>query len=143
MHSGHIVREISPGGGVAIRDAHCQYVLRRLRSDALEVEIVGTDRGQFGSAAIDEVTLALFREPELTLFVDASRASFSVPSVSRAWARFFDTNRRQLKRVAILASSRGMEVTMGIVRHLSDTAHLIQIYSDREAYEARKGLPAS
>ena len=139
MHDSNLVREISPGGGVVLRDANCQYVLRRLRSDALEVEIVGTDKGQFGSAAIDEVTLALFREPALALFVDASRASFTAPSVSRAWARFFDMNRKQLKRVAILASSKGMELTMGIVRHLSDTAHLIQIYSDREAYEARKG----
>ncbi len=136
--SGSIVREIAPDGNVVVRDGKCRYVFRRLRPGAIEVEIVGTDRGQFGTAAIDEVALALMRERSLELFVDASQGSIVSIGASGAWTRFLEVNREGLKRVTILASSRPMALTMAIVRHLSNTGDLMQICPGREAYEARK-----
>jgi hypothetical protein len=39
------------------------------------VRIEGTDKGQFGTAALDEIAIAIVRERPVELFVDASRAS--------------------------------------------------------------------
>jgi hypothetical protein len=133
-----IVREISRDGSVVIRDARCTFVFRRLRAGVLEIEIVGADNGQFGTATIDEVALALIRERSLELFVDMSGGSMPSVSVSSAWTRFFELKRDSFKRVTILAASRGVALTMAIVRHLSNTGDLMQILSDREIYEARK-----
>lgn len=133
-----ITREIDPNGSIVISDRQCKFVFRRLRAGVLEIQIIGCDNGQFGTAMIDEVAVALLREGSLELFVDASDASMPAVSVSNAWAQFFSLNRASLKRVRILVRSKGVALTMQIVRHLSNVGDLIQIYSDREPYEARK-----
>jgi hypothetical protein len=77
-------------------------------------------------------------ERSVELFVDASRGSLTALDVSRLWTRFFEVYRGNLKRVTFLASSKGVALTMAIVRHLSNTGDLIRIHSERELYEARK-----
>ncbi len=142
MTTGKITREIASDGSVVVTDARCKIVFRRIRPKAVEIQIAGIDNGQFGTAMIDEVAVALLRERPLELFIDASDASMPAVSVAKGWTHFFALNRDSLKRVRILVGSRALELTMEIVRHLSDTGHLMQIYSDRELYEARKAAPA-
>src|SRR5260221_11794457 len=142
MTTGKITREIASDGSVVVTDARCKIVFRRIRPKAVEIQIAGIDNGQFGTAMIDEVAVALLRERPLELFIDASDASMPAVSVANAGTHFFALNRDSLKRVRILVGSRALELTMEIVRHLSDTGHLMQIYSDRELYEARKAAPA-
>jgi hypothetical protein len=134
----NITREMKPDGSVVISDQHCKFTFRRLRTGVLEVKIVGADNGQFGTATIDEIALALMRERSLELFIDASEASMPKVSVSKAWTQFFSLNRDNLKRVRILTASKSVAITMAIVRHLSDIGGLMQIYSDQELYHARK-----
>ena len=59
-------------------------------------------------------------------------------AVSQAWTRFIALNQKDLKRVSVLVSSRSVALTMAIAQHLSNTGKLMQIYSDRELYEARR-----
>jgi hypothetical protein len=138
MTAGKITREIAEDGSVVISDARCKVVFRRIRPGALEIEIAGTDNGQFGTVMIDEVALALVRERPLELFIDAGDASMPAVSVAKGWTDFFSLNQESFKRVRILAGSKAVALTMKIVQHLSDTGDLMHIYSDRELYEARK-----
>ena len=41
---------------------------------------------------------------------------------------FFKLNRKDLKRVSVLVSSKTVELTIAIAKHLSETGNLIQIY---------------
>ncbi len=138
-----IVREIASDGSIVIRDERCACSFRRLRAGAIEVRIVGTDSGQFGTAIIDEVALAIVREGSIELLLDATESSIMSVAVSTAWARFFELNRHNVKRVTVLATSKATTLAMGMVRYLSKTGDLIQIHSDRVRYEARKQMLAS
>lgn len=143
MSADKVTREIAQDGSVVVSDARCRIVFRRIRPGVLEIQIAGTDNGQFGTAMIDEVAVALMRERPLELFVDASNASMPAVSVAKGWIHFFALNHKNLKRVRILAGSKEVTLTMQIVRHLSDTGNLLHIYSDREIYDARKAMSAS
>lgn len=131
-------REIGPGGRVTLSDGRCTFTYERPRPGVLEIRISGTDSGQFGTATLDEVSLALRRERPLELFVDAAEASMPAVSVSQDWTRFIALNQKDLKRVSVLVSSKSVALTMAIAQHLSNTGKLMQIYSDRELYESRK-----
>lgn len=131
-------REVGPGGRVTIADGRCTFVYERPRAGVLEIRIVGTDSGQFGTATLDEIAIALRRERPLELFVDAAEAAMPAVSVSQEWTRFIALNQKDLTRVSVLVSSKSVALTMAIAQHLSSTGKLMQIYSDRELYEARR-----
>ena len=131
-------RETNPDGSVVLREARGTFTYTRPAAGILEIVIEGTDNGQFGTATLDEISLALMRERPLELFVDASAASMPAVPVSREWARFFANNAKDLKRVSVLVSSKTVELTIAIAQHLSQTGKLIQIYSDAELFEARR-----
>jgi hypothetical protein len=131
-------RDVQPDGSVVLRAGRCTFEYRRLRPHAVEVRIEGIDNGQFGTATLDELAVALVRERPLELFVDASAASMPAVAVSREWTHFFSLNQKDLRRVSILVSSKSVELTIAIAQHLSRTGRLIQIYSDAELYAARR-----
>ncbi len=103
----------------------------------LHVVVAGHDRGQFGTATLDEIRHEILRHQPLELFVDASQALSISPSVSEAWTRFFSQDRAKLSRVSVLVGSKAISLTVAIAQHLSRTGNLIQIYTDRELFEAR------
>ena len=131
-------REAATDGSVKLSAGRCTFTFTRLAAGVLDVRIEGTDKGQFGTAALDEIALAIVRERPIELFVDASKASMPTVSVSQEWTRFFKLNRKDLKRVSVLVSSKSVELTIAIAKHLSETGNLIQIYSDPTLFEARK-----
>lgn len=139
MNTSALARELEPDGTVVLKAGRGVFRYRRLRPGALEVRIEGVDSGQFGSATLDEIAMALVRERPLELFIDASAASMPAVEVSREWTRFFALNRKDLTRVSVLVSSKSVELTVAIAQHLSQTGRLIQIYSDAELFEVRKG----
>ena len=131
-------REAFPDGRLVLRAGRCTFEYRRLRPHVVEVRIQGTDKGQFGTATLDELAVALIRERPLELFIDASLASMPGVDVSREWTRFFSLNQKDLLRVSVLVSSKSVELTIAIAQHLSRTGRLIQMYSDAELYTARR-----
>ena len=139
MNTSALARALEPDGTVVLKAGRGTFRYRRPRPGTLEVRIEGVDSGQFGSATLDEIALALVRERPLELFIDASAASMPTVEVSREWTRFFALNRKDLTRVSVLVSSKSVELTVAIAQHLSQTGKLIQIYSDAELFEARKG----
>src|SRR5436190_3999158 len=132
-------RELDPGERVTLSDPRCSFTYERPRPGVLEIRIAGTDSGQFGTAAVDEISNRLRRERPLELFVDAAEASMPAVKVSQDWTRFIALNQKDLKRVSVLVSSKSVALTMAIAQHLSNTGTLMQIYSDRDLYEARRG----
>ena len=133
-----VQREAASDGSVKLSAGRCTFTFTRPAHGVLDVRIEGTDKGQFGTAALDEIALALVRERPIELFVDASQASMPTVAVSKEWTRFFKLNRKDLKRVSVLVSSKSVELTIAIAKHLSETGNLIQIYSDPALFEARK-----
>jgi len=133
-----VQRETTADGSVRLSAGRCAFLFSRPRAGVLEVRIEGTDKGQFGTAALDEIALAIVRERPIELFVDASKASMPTVAVSREWTRFFKLNRKDLKRVSVLVGSRSVELTIAIAKHLSETGNLIQIYTDAALFESRK-----
>lgn len=131
-----VTRTTAAGGVTELSSAQGQFSFRRLGAGALLVTITGNDTGQFGTAALDEIRLEIMRYGALELFVDAGQALLVSPEVSQEWTRFFSTTRSQLKRVSVLTGSRLINLTVAIAQHLSNTGNLIQIYSDRELFEA-------
>jgi hypothetical protein len=118
----------------------CVFTYRRPRPGILLVAIAGHDKGEFGTATLDEISLALKRDRPLELFVDASEAVGAAVSVSDDWTRFFSTNRSDFVRVHVLSGSKVVKLTVAIAQHLSRTGDLIQIYSDPQIFESRLGL---
>lgn len=135
--SATIQRTLGSDGTVTLKDDRCTFTFRS-SPGVLDIRIEGVDRGQLGSAPLDEIARALVRDRPLELFVDATRASMPTVEVSRDWTRFFSLNQKDLQRVSVLVSSKSVELTIAIAQHLSQTGKLIQIYSDEEIYEARK-----
>lgn len=132
-----IQREIGSDGSVVLKDARCSFTFRS-SPGVLDIRIDGIDKGQLGSAPLDEIARALVRDRPLELFIDATSASMPAVEVSQAWTRFFSLNQKDLKRVSVLVGSKSVALTIAIAQHLSQTGKLIQIYSDEELYEARK-----
>jgi hypothetical protein len=134
----NLTREVAPDGSVVVRAGRGAYHFRRPAQGVVEILIEGTDNGQFGTAALDEIALALVRERPLELFIDASAASMPAVAVSREWTRFLAGNRKDLKRVSVLVASKSVELTIAIAQHLSQTGKLIQIYTDPELFGQRR-----
>jgi hypothetical protein len=133
-----VQRETAADGSVRLSAGRCTFTFTRPAPGVVDVRIEGTDKGQFGSAALDEIALAIVRERPIELFVDASKASMPTVAVSKEWTNFFKLNRKDLKRVSVLGSSKSVELTIAIAKHLSETGNLIQIYSVPALFEARK-----
>lgn len=123
-------------GAFELESGAGRFVFRRPAPGALLVTIVGNDTGQFGTAALDEIRLEIMRAGAIELLIDAEQAVLVSPEVSQEWTRFFAVTRPQLKRVSVLTGSRLINLTVAIAQHLSNTGNLIQIYSDRELFDA-------
>jgi len=133
-----VQREAAADGSVKLSAGRCTFTFTRPAPGVVDVRIAGTDKGQFGTAALDEIALAIVRERPIELFVDASEASMPAVAVSQEWTRFFKLNRKDLKRVSVLVSSKSVKLTIEIAKHLSETGNLIQVYSDPALFQARK-----
>lgn len=130
-------RETLPNGQLKLSAGDCTFLFRRLRSGVLHVTITGDDRGEFGTATLDEIRMEIMRNKPLELFVDARAATGAALTVSNEWTKFFSTERENLKRVSVLVGSKVVSLTVAIAQHLSRTGNLIQIYSDPEMFDAR------
>jgi hypothetical protein len=96
---------------------------------------VGYDKGQFGTAPFDEIGAILRVHTPLELFIDARNAIGATVRVSQDWTSYFAQHKHHFTRIHMLVGSKLIELTAGIVRHLSRTHNLIQIYSDTAVFE--------
>ncbi|MFN3652293.1 MAG: hypothetical protein ACK47B_22170 [Armatimonadota bacterium] len=135
-----IERETLRDGSVRLREGDCSLVFTRLRPGVVLLTVYGHDTGRFGSAPFAELQGAVdrFRAP-IELFVDTRQATRVDPKVSDAWTAWFVENRGSLKRVSLLVGSKGLELTVSLVKHFSHTGGLMTIYTDLEQFEEAIG----
>jgi hypothetical protein len=132
-----VTREILPRGLIRLSSGRASFEFARPRPGRLLVTIKGMDNGQFGPSTLDEITAALNREGSIELFIDARDALGVTAGVSDEWTRFFIAQQSRLRRVHVLAASKGVTLAVSIAKHLSRTGDLIQIYSDPGVFEGR------
>lgn len=137
MSNTGIERTTLADGRLQLAAGRCSFTYERVRPGVLRVVVEGSDKGQFGTAALDEIRLELLRHRPLELFIDAEAAQMVTVDVNREWTQFFSLNREHLTRVSVLVGSKALELTVAIAQHLSRTGNLLQIYSDRELFETR------
>ena len=137
MSESTINRELLGGGAVLLTAPGCSFEFRRPEPGKLHVIVKGHDRGMFGTSTLDELSAAVARDGKIAIFVDAREVTGVAVGVSEEWRRFFERNRENLSRVHVLVGSRVFELTVAIVRHLSNTGNLIRIYSDPEQFAAQ------
>ena len=129
-------RETRPDGEIVLAADDLSFSFRRLRrADALLVTVTGYDRGQLGTAALDEIAAAV-RLPRIELFVDARAATGVTTAVREEWTGWFQRNQAHLARVHILVGDRFMTSVVAVAQHLARVGSLIQIHSDPARFEA-------
>jgi hypothetical protein len=134
-----IERQIIQDGVVRLHSDGCTFVFRRLRPGVVLMQVSGDDKGQFGTAAQDEVALEFRRVTQpVTLFIDTTGALGPVTKVMESWAEWFEGNRKRLGHVAILIprEAKVLQLTVAIAKHLSGTGDLIAIHLDRGNFDA-------
>jgi hypothetical protein len=129
--------ETLPDGSERMTVGDAAFEFARPRANVLVVTITGYDKGQFGTAPLDEIGSVLRVAAPVQLFVDARNAVGATVRVSQDWTSFFSRHQRELAHVHVLAGSKMVELTVAIARHLSRTGNLIQIYSDPGIFEAQ------
>lgn len=130
-------RELLPDGSVRMTSGESAFVFARPTPAVLVVTITGYDKGQFGTAPLDEIGSVLRLGTPVHLFVDARNAVGATVRVSEDWSGFLSRHRAELAHVHVLVGSKMVELTVAIARHLSRTDRLIQIYSDPAIFESQ------
>jgi hypothetical protein len=130
-------RELLADGSVRLTSGESAFKFTRPQARVLVVTVTGYDKGQLGTAPLDEIGSVLRVAAPLQLFVDARNAVGATVRVSQDWTSFFSRHRQDLAHVHVLAGSKMVELTVAIARHLSRTDSLIQIYSDPAIFEAQ------
>ncbi len=129
-------RAVLPDGSVRMIAESSRFVFVRPTPRTLAISFTGYDKGQFGTAPFDEIGAILRVHSPLELFVDARNAVGATVRVSQDWTSYFSQHKHDFTRIHVLAGSKLIALTIGIVQHLSRTGNLIQIYSDGEAFDA-------
>ena len=134
-----VTRETVDPQTVRLSAGGCSFTYRRLKPGKLLLAISGDDKGQFGTAAIDEVNAEFDRFGKLTLFVDAYNASGPATSVMEAWTAYFAANRPKFNNIGILVApqSKLLHLTVSIVQHLSGMGGQLRVFgSDQDFTKA-------
>ena len=134
-----IERQVIQDGVVRLSSDGCTFHIRRLRPGVVFMQVSGDDKGQFGTAAQDEVAQEFRRVAQpVTLFIDTTGALGPVTKVMESWAEWFECNRKRLQHVAILIprEAKVLQLTVAIAKHLSGTGDMIAIHLDRANFDA-------
>jgi hypothetical protein len=128
-------RETLEDGSVRLESERCRFTFQRPRPGVVFLRIEGLDKGEFGSAPMDELREDLRRYAPIELFVEMDVSSGAALPVQEAWTDWFSANRSDLKSVSILASSKFMHFTAEVVKFFSRTGELIRVYLDPQPFD--------
>lgn len=137
MTDNTFTRTVLQDGSIKLAAQDGSFTFSRTRPGVLFVTVTGHDRGEFGSATLDEITAVLNRERPITLFVDTRAALSVAPAVRDDWTRFLSSNRSNLLAVHVLTSSKAVHLSVAVAQHFSETGNLIRLYSKPETFQAR------
>ncbi len=127
-------RETLECGAVRLSSERCSFTYQRPRPGVVFMRIVGTDRGEFGTAPMDELREDLSRYAPIELFFEMDESTGTNLPVQEAWTAWFSGNRPALKNVSVLTRSKFMHVGAEVVKLFSRTGELIRVYLDPEPF---------
>jgi hypothetical protein len=128
-------RETLEDGSVRLSSERCSFTYQRPRPGVVFLRISGDDKGEFGTAPMDELREDLSRYAPVELFVEMDDSTGANLPVQEAWTEWFSRNRSALKGVSILARSKYMHFTAEVVKFFSRTGELIRVYLDSQPFE--------
>ncbi len=128
-------RSVREDGAVQLEAPDLRFVITRNAPGVVTVEIHGDDRDQLGAAPFVELEAELARHTPLTVFFDTERTSGAATPVRVAWTGWLASNRSRLRAVHVLTSTRFVTTAIDVARHFSRTGELIQITTDRAAFD--------
>ena len=132
---GAIRRETLECGAVRLSSERCSFIYQRPRPGVVFMRIVGNDKGEFGTAPMDELREDISRYAPIELFVEMDELTGANLPVQEAWTAWFSTYRPALKSVSILTRSKFMHFTAEVVKFFSRTGELIRVYLDSQPFE--------
>jgi hypothetical protein len=128
-------REVQEDGSVRLSGECCSFIYLRPRPGVVFMRIIGQDKGEFGTAPMDELREDLRRYAPVELFVEMDESTGAALPVQEAWTEWFSGHRSELKSVSILTRSKFMHFTAEVVKLFSRTGELIRVYLDPEAFD--------
>lgn len=128
-------RETLEDGSVRLSSERCSFTYHRPRPGVVFMRIVGNDKGEFGTAPMDELREDLSRYSPIELFIEMDEITGANLPVQEAWTEWFSTWRRALKSVSILTRSKYMHVSVEIAKLFSRTGELIRVYLEPQPFE--------
>lgn len=132
-----VVRETLADGTIKLQSERgSSMTIARVRPGVVLVRIVGYDRGELGDAPFDLMQAEAQRWGKIELFVDATETPGAVTSVREMWTEWFKVHRSQLIRVHAVSGSTFVEMALSVAKTLSRTGELMQLYKDREEFDA-------
>ncbi len=137
MSDKNYTRTVLRDGSIKLTARDGEFTFARPKPGVLFVTVTGHDRGEFGSAALDEILAVLNRERPITMFVDTRAALSVAPAVRDDWTRFLSSNRSDLLAVHVLTSSKAVHLSVAVAQHFSSTGKLMRLYSSPQSFEAR------
>jgi hypothetical protein len=127
-------RELLPDGSIRFFSEECTVVVSRLAAGVVLLTLSGMDTGKFGTAPMDELNIDMARYGVVEVFVDTRDAFNATATVSSQWAEWIQTNRKGLKRMSVLVSSKFVQMTAEVMKLFSRTGELMRIYTDAPAF---------
>ncbi len=128
-------RETMEDGAVRLSSERCSFTYQRPRPGVVFIRIVGNDKGEFGTAPMNELHEDISRYAPIELFFEMDEVTWANLPVQEAWTEWFSHNRPALKSVSILTRSKFMHFTAEVVKLFSRTGELIRVYLDPAPFE--------
>jgi hypothetical protein len=128
-------RETREDGSVRLSSERCSFIYERPRPGVVFMRIIGHDKGEFGTAPMDELREDLRRHAPLELFIEMDESTGATLPVQEAWTEWFSHSRTALKSVSILTHSKYMHVTVEVAKLFSRTGELIRVYLDPATFD--------
>ena len=127
-------KEVLEDGALRFKDDTGCIVVTRLAPGVVLLTLSGQDRGQFGDAVFAELATDMSRHHLIEVFVDTREAVNADVPVANQWSDWLQANRKGLKRLNVLVSSKFVQLTAEVMKLFSRTGELMRIYSDAPAF---------
>lgn len=120
-------------GSSEISTPQCKILCLRPRPGVAVVQIIGIACGSLYEALFNHLEPDLVSDAPVELFVDTRSANGSAINIVD-WVNFISQDHGLFECVHVLVASTVISLSVNIIKHLSRTGDLIQIYTEPATY---------
>lgn len=120
-------------GTVELLTERCSIFCVRPRRGVALVKIAGAPNGPVYEALFNQLEPDFVSDAPIELFVDARQASAGAVNLVD-WVTFLNQDHGLFKCVHVLVASTVISLSVNIIKHLSRTGDLIQIYTEPSTF---------